>query len=123
MKIIRAFINDSDVEALELYFFEEENSPWALFQIREKEPFFLQGYFPTEVEARRAYALLRNVFPQFTDAPTLEDLPDADWQNAYKAFLKPWNTRNLHWVPLWQVEDYKLPQGHVRIILDAGMAF
>jgi ribosomal protein L11 methyltransferase len=123
MKIIRAFINDSDVEALELYFFEEENSPWTLFQIRPSEPFFLQGYFPTESDAHVAYANLREQFPQLPQTPTLEDLPDADWQNAYKAFLKPWSTRNLHWVPLWQADEYKLPHGHVRIVLDAGMAF
>jgi ribosomal protein L11 methyltransferase len=50
-------------------------------------------------------------------------IDDADWQNAYKEFVKPWSDRQLHWVPLWERDNIKTPAEAAVVYLDAGMAF
>ena len=50
-------------------------------------------------------------------------IEDADWQNAYKEFVKPWSDRQLHWIPLWERDNLTTPEGAATVYLDAGMAF
>jgi ribosomal protein L11 methyltransferase len=50
-------------------------------------------------------------------------IEDADWQNAYKEFVKPWSDRQLHWIPLWERGNITAPEGSAVVYLDAGMAF
>jgi ribosomal protein L11 methyltransferase len=66
---------------------------------------------------------LRAAFPALPAAPTQSTLNDRDWREAYKAHLRPWNTGDLHWIPVWMKDDYILPPGHVRLLFDAGLAF
>jgi len=116
-------VTPEQADKLDEYFCEWVRSPWCLVRIRKDMPYRLFGYFESAGEADGAWATLHADFPELTDAPEARELDDADWQNAYKAFVKPWHTRDLHWVPVWERESYHLPDGHRAVYLDAGMAF
>lgn len=108
---------------LEDYFCELELSHWSLVQKTDNEAYQLYGFFDSEHEAREHWTDLRNHFPKLSKTPELKQIIDEDWKNAYKKYLKPWSYENLHWIPIWEKENYILPPNHVGIYLDAGMAF
>ncbi|MGF1484308.1 MAG: 50S ribosomal protein L11 methyltransferase [Opitutales bacterium] len=110
-------------EKLEAHFCEWLRSPWSLLQEKPGQPYQLSGYFEDLREATHAWQVLRKDFSELPEAPESRDIDDADWQNAYKAFIKPWQERDVHWVPLWERGSYAVPSGHTALYLDAGMAF
>ncbi len=83
----------------------------------------LFGYFDDAATAQAAWAELRDAFPALPAQPQQKTLDDRDWKEAYKAHLRPWACGELHWVPVWQRDEYVLPAGHVRLLFDAGLAF
>ncbi len=111
------------VAALEEWFCEMPESHWSIFQIRAGEPFTLQGYFTTVVEGNDHWQELVRKFPQLSPNPAVRKVEDQDWENAYKEYLKPWSSRDLHWVPVWLKDAYPLPPGASVLYFDAGMAF
>lgn len=123
METIECEIPEALADELEELLCEEVRSPWSLQQDKKGQPFKLVGFFADAEEAAEAYALLRDNFPALHPVPLPGHLEDRDWQEAYKAFLKPWSYQGLHWVPLWMRGDYPLPAGDVGIFLDAGLAF
>ena len=116
-------IPDDQVDALESYFYECEPNPWVLIQKTAADPYFLNGYFHQEGDCTQAIAALKETFPQLDLAFKKEKLIATEWQNAYKQYVKPWNDRLLHWVPLWAQETYSVPEGGLPVYVDAGMAF
>lgn len=123
METIECEIPEELADALEEVLCEQIRSPWSLEQTKKGQPFKLIGFFADAGEAQKAYLMLRESFPALHPEPSPGHLEDRDWQEAYKAFLKPWVFEDLHWVPLWMREDYAVPAGHVAIYLDAGLAF
>lgn len=110
-------------EKLQDYLCEYVRSSWCLLQIRDNDPFTLQGFFNERADAEREYAELRAEFTELPGDPNWREFDDQEWQNAYKAFIEPWSTGDLHWVPVWRREDYEVPPGETAVYLDAGMAF
>lgn len=108
---------------LEDYFCELELSHWSLVQKTDNDAYRLFGYFDTEHDALKHWFDLQNLFPKLSKNPELKSLIDEDWQNAYKKYLKPWNYQNLHWIPIWEKENYPLLPEDTAVYLDAGMAF
>ena len=96
MAIDRAYI-----DALEAYFYECVEVPWVLMQKTSSDPYELIGYFKDEPSIQKAIQDLQTAIPDFKPAFESQRLPKTEWQNAYKAFVKPWNDRELHWIPLW----------------------
>lgn len=123
METIECEIPEELADELEIILCEQVRSPWSLEQVKKGQPFKLVGFFADAQEAAEAYALLREAFPALHPEPLPGHLEDRDWQEAYKAFIKPWVCQDLHWVPLWMRPEYPLPEGHVGIFLDAGLAF
>ncbi len=123
METIECEIPEELADELEALLCEQIRSPWSLEQTKKGQPFKLVGFFADAAEAQEAYSLLRDNFPALHPEPRPGHLEDREWQEAYKAFLKPWTCQDLHWVPLWMREEYPLPEGHVGIYLDAGLAF
>lgn len=120
----RCEITPELAEALETSFCELVGcSPWSIVRLNEKSPYQLSGYFEDAAALAEAWAALREDFPTLSEQVESVEVDDCDWQNAYKAFLKPWDCHGLHWVPLWMREDYIVPKGEVAVWLDAGMAF
>lgn len=120
---LRARIPEDIVEILDGYFFETESPYWGIMQKEITDPYDAFGIFPDSETAQAELAKLRVDFPKL-DADFVETpIIDADWQNAYKEFVKPWSNRQLHWIPLWERENIAAPDGSAVVYLDAGMAF
>ena len=105
------------------YFFEAESTFWGLMQGERNDPYEVFGFFPDKATAAAELAELRKEFPELPEDFAMSSVEDADWQNAYKEFVKPWNDRQLHWIPLWERENKLPPKGSAVVYLDAGMAF
>lgn len=120
---LRARIPDEMADPLEDYFCETESSHWGIMQKEITDPYEIFGIFPDEATAERELAALRREFKNLPEDFALTAIIDADWQNAYKAFVKPWSDRQLHWIPLWERGNIAAPKGSAVVYLDAGMAF
>jgi len=110
-------------QRLEDHFCEDYQEHWMLLEnwkTREQE---LKGYFETREEAETAFATLRSEIEGLRGEPSFGVLEDRDWKEAYKFHFKPWSDRGLHWVPVWEKENYDLPAGEQIVYLDPGMAF
>jgi ribosomal protein L11 methyltransferase len=120
---LRAIIPDEMADLLDGYFFEIESAHWGVMQKEINDPYEVFGIFADADSAHAALAELRKEFPTLPATFTETVIEDADWQNAYKEFVKPWSDRQLHWIPLWERDKIKTPEGAAVIYLDAGMAF
>ncbi len=108
---------------LEEAFCELVRSPWGIERGDKNSPTVLFGFFDSEEEARSEWEKLGESVSDLPKNFRMERLEDADWQNAYKEFLKPWNWRDLHWVPVWMKGEYRVPKGDKVLYFDAGLAF
>ncbi len=122
MFILKTEVPAELADALEAYFCEEGLLAWGIESV-PGGPLHLKGFFETEAEADEGLAGLRAAFAELPADFAREQIEDREWQEAYKEFLKPWSSGRLHWVPAWERESYALPDGHVALYLDAGMAF
>lgn len=120
---LRAQIPDDLVEVLNDYFCETESAYWGIMQKEIQDPYDVFGIFPDSGTAAKELALLSEAFPDLKLNFVETEIMDADWQNAYKEFVKPWSDRQLHWIPLWQRDHIEAPEGSAVVYLDAGMAF
>ena len=120
---LRACIPDEIVDLLDGHFFETESPYWGIMQKEITDPYEFFGIFPDSETAQAELALLREEFPNLPADVAETPIIDADWQNAYKEFVKPWSERQLHWIPLWERENIQAPAGSAVVYLDAGMAF
>lgn len=116
-------IPDPLADELEAYFCEDGSDHWMIESIPGGRDFHLYGFFPTTEEAQSAYHQLRDVFSELPLESTISELPDQDWQNAYKLHFQPWQCGNLHWVPVWMRDEYSVPENGKALYLDPGMAF
>ena len=116
-------ITDDYVDALESYFYECDPNPWVLIQKTAADPYYLSGYFNQEHECTQAIDALKKNFTDLDLTFDKEKLKATEWQNAYKQYVKPWNDRLLHWIPLWAKDNYSVPEGGIPVYVDAGMAF
>lgn len=120
---LRAIVPAELADRLEAYFFEIESVHWGIMQRERDDPYEVFGFFPDEATAAAGLAELRQEFPELPADFAGNTINDADWQNAYKEFVKPWSDRQLHWIPLWERGNITPPAGAAVVYLDAGMAF
>lgn len=120
---LRAIVSAELADRLDAYFFEIESVHWGIMQRESADPYEVFGYFPDAASAAAGLADLRREFPELPEDFSRSTLQDVDWQNAYKAFVKPWNERQLHWIPRWDRDLITPPDGAAVVYLDAGMAF
>ena len=120
---LRTIIPDEMADLLDGHFFEIESAHWGVMQKEINDPYEVFGIFAGKAEALESLAELRIEFPKLPETFTETVIEDADWQNAYKEFVKPWNDRQLHWIPLWDRDKLETPAEAAIVYLDAGMAF
>jgi ribosomal protein L11 methyltransferase len=120
---VRFLIDAGLSEQLEDYFCEEYQEHWSIEENRLTHEHFLRGFFEDQETLSSQAASLQALFPALPTNPSISDLPDRDWKEAYKLHFKPWSERGLHWVPLWEKDTYALPEGEEIVLLDPGMAF
>lgn len=120
---LKAIIPESLADELTDYFFEVESTEWGILQKEITDPYELFGVFAHAERARQAWDELQAIYPA-VPAPESSTLRhQADWENAYKRFVRVWNDRQLHWIPLWERANYQPPAADAYVYLDAGMAF
>ncbi len=120
---LRTAIEAGLVDQLEEWFNGLPRCAWGVATDATGAACQIFGYFDDAVAARSAWEELRAAFPTLPERPAQTTLDDRDWQEAYKAYLRPWSCGELHWVPVWLRDEYTLPAGHVRLLFDAGLAF
>ncbi|MBT4758079.1 MAG: methyltransferase domain-containing protein [Opitutae bacterium] len=120
---LRTIIPDEMADLLDGHFFEIESAHWGVMQKEINDPYEVFGIFADAETAQAALAKLRIEFPTLPESFTETIIEDADWQNAYKEFVKPWSDRQLHWIPLWERDKLEVPADAAVVYLDAGMAF
>ena len=121
---IKSPIPDHLADELEAHFCEsDELVHWSLESIPGGHDFQLYGFFDNPEQADEAWVNLREGFPDIPESKEGFQLPDRDWAEAYKDHFQPWSCNGLHWVPLWERDDYEVPGGEVALYLDPGMAF
>jgi len=120
---VRIPVDAGLAQNLEDYFCEEYQQCWLLHEDMLTKKLELRGFFESEDERLAAMAVLLEKFPEVSRPPEILDLQDQDWKEAYKLHFKPWSERGLHWVPIWEKDNYLLPEGEQIVYLDPGMAF
>ena len=120
---LRAVVSPELADLLEARFHECGTASWGILQQAPGSPFELFGFFPEATTAEAELEKLRVLFPGLPDDFARREIPDEQWQNAYKEFVKPWSDRQLHWIPLWERDNVVPPESAAAVYLDAGMAF
>jgi len=110
-------------QRLEDHFCEDYQHCWMLVENHVTGEHELRGFFDSTEAMDIEVAALTAVFPGLPDGRNVSELADQDWKEAYKFHFKPWSERGLHWVPVWEKENYQLPVGEQIVYLDPGMAF
>jgi len=110
-------------QVIEEVLLEWEGAPFSIMKESETGEMELHGYFQSAEEGSRTWKQLSDFVGGLPETVEMLELEDKDWQDAYKAYLKPWVYKGLHWVPVWEKESYKVPDGEKVLYLDAGMAF
>ncbi len=110
------------VDATDDVLLEQGDERWSVMHDVLIPAAWVVGVFESRAEAEAGWSGLA---PSITGAGEMElrEMPDEAWRDAYKLHFKPWQCGTLHWVPVWERETYALPEGHVAIWLDPGMAF
>jgi len=102
---------------------------WSLLQDVIVRKAWLLGIFEQENEAQTRWTELRpllaaaGVAVEALAEPAVRLLPDQDWRDSYKAHFKASQFGRLHWVPVWEREQFQPEAGEVVIWLDPGLAF
>jgi ribosomal protein L11 methyltransferase len=113
------------VPAIEELLGEQEEQHLMVLEDKPSGRAWLTGYF----ESREGALAGGRNFAKFLDAewfatePTINELADKDWKESYKEHFKAWQFGRLHWVPVWEREKFRLPEGEEVLWLDPGMAF
>ncbi len=120
---IKLPVEEAMVAPLEDVFCEKIRCAWGVMQEGTAGAYQLFGYFEDADEARAEWDGLRAVFRELPETPPFTQMDDRDWKEAYKEHLKPWDSRGLHWVPVWMRDTYRAPEGEAKLFFDAGLAF
>jgi ribosomal protein L11 methyltransferase len=120
----RAEIPAGASEEVELVLLESGEGGWTLVEDAIARRAWVVGVFEGEAEANAQWVALQPSLPKGTESnPRPRRLPDTDWKDSYRAHFRAWTFGRLHWVPVWERETFRLPEGHSVVWLDPGMAF
>lgn len=121
----RAEIVPTAVDAIDEVLLELGQDAWSVVENVIEKRAWIVGIFPSEAEAWERWDELRLLLPEGSVAgeAVVRELGNADWRDSYKAHFRAWQFGRLHWVPEWERETFKLPEGHAVLWLDPGLAF
>ncbi len=104
---------------------EREEQNLMVIEDKPSDRAWLTGYYESEEAARAAWSHCAGLIDPvwLRTEPAINELPDQDWKESYKAHFKAWQIGRLHWVPVWEREAYRPPAGEEVLWLDPGMAF
>ena len=100
---------------------------WSVLEDAIAKRAWVAGICATEHEARAQWGAIAPQLAAAGVAPVADlvsrTLADADWRDSYKAHFHAWQFGRLHWVPVWERENFLLPPGDAVLWLDPGLAF
>ena len=115
------------VDAVDQALLEAGATPWSVIEDVIVRRAWLVGIFSNEAEALASWPAMEHLLLTAGVAegcvPAIRTLADADWRDSYKAHFRAWSFGRLHWVPVWERENFTLPPGHAVLWLDPGLAF
>ena len=113
------------VPAVEELLAEHEEQHLMVLEDKPSGRAWLTGYYESRAEAEAGWKrFAAELDPEWlATEPGLNELADKDWKESYKEHFKAWQFGRLHWVPVWERENFKLPVGEQVLWLDPGMAF
>ncbi|RXK53178.1 50S ribosomal protein L11 methyltransferase [Oleiharenicola lentus] len=113
------------VPAIEDQLAEREEQHLMVIEDKASGRAWLTGYFETRVVAQASWEGFAPLMdPEWlATEPVISELADKDWKESYKEHFKAWQFGPLHWVPVWERETFRLPEGDQVLWLDPGMAF
>ncbi|MDO8540252.1 MAG: 50S ribosomal protein L11 methyltransferase [Opitutaceae bacterium] len=124
---VKAEIGAASADAADQALLEAGFERWSILEDVPAKRAWVVGILPGEKEARDAWTEVQSAFQQAgiddVSIPQFQNLADADWKESYKAHFHAWQFGELHWVPVWERENYSLPPGHSVLWLDPGLAF
>jgi len=124
---IRIEIAAMDADLADRALLEHGVENWSVLEDAIARRAWVVGVFPGEHEAREAWGRLAPPLAaagvSVLGASVQRELADADWRDSYKAHFRAWQFGSLHWVPVWERENFSLPPGHAVLWLDPGLAF
>jgi len=113
------------VAAIEELLAEREEQRLMVLEDKPSGRAWLTGYYESREAAHAAWAVIAPLLnPEWrVTEPAISELADKDWKESYKEHFKAWKFGRLHWVPVWERENFRLPAGEEVLWLDPGMAF
>jgi len=104
---------------------ETQDPRWMVIEMPDTDRSWLTGFFENREVAAESWRILAPSVRSLVEESELEttQVADRDWKESYKAHFKAWRSGPVHWVPIWERDAYDLPEGHVAVWLDPGMAF
>lgn len=123
---IKVPIAPENVSRTDEVLLEQGDARWSVVENVIDRHANVVGIFASEQEARQAWELLKPLLENdeaVAEAPEVRPVADEDWRNSYKAHFKAWHFGRLHWVPVWERESFRLPEGDAVLWLDPGLAF
>ena len=121
---MRVEIPTSTVEAVDELLLEHGLEAWSVFEDVIEKRAWVVGMFESVTAAEERWAELRGIVPtEGWGSPQTRTLGEKEWRDSYKAHFKAWKFGPLHWVPVWERENFKLNAGEAVLWLDPGLAF
>lgn len=121
---LKAVIAPSEAETIDEQIQESGLIGWNILEDVIAKTAGISGVFESEAQAREAWTQLVAVCQSLVAVqPELRVLEEREWRDSYKAHFKAWQFGRLHWVPVWERETFKLPEGDEVLWLDPGLAF
>ncbi len=124
---MKAEVPAAESERMELLLQEWGRMEWSLLEDVIGRQAWVVGIFPNREAGEQGWAELRAELTAAgvatNGAPVERELADEDWKDSYKAHFKAWKFGLHNWVPLWERDTFKLPEGEQVLWLDPGMAF
>lgn len=122
---IKVEVSSGQAEAIDDILAENEIVGWHVYTDVDAQRVWMSGFFPNAADAENAWKEVREMLPEEAAPrePKLKPITDDDWKQAYRAHFHKWQFDRLHWVPIWERNDFQLPEGDEVVWLDPGMAF
>ena len=115
----------AQADAIDTTLLELEVAGWSLLEDVIAKRAWVVGIFASEAEAKARWKELEVLLSAdpVVAGPTIRPLGDLDWKDSYKAHFHAWHFGRLHWVPIWERDNFDLPGGDAVLWLDPGLAF
>ena len=113
------------VPAVEELLAEHEEQHLMVIENKPEGRAWLTGYYESRAGVDEGWQRFSGMVDDkwLLAKPGVTELADKDWKESYKEHFKAWQFGRLHWVPVWERETFRLPEGEQVLWLDPGMAF